>query len=185
MATKKKPAGVGRPDSRVAVERPPIKDSQFARMLRGNPFTMATAAQWDAFLQTLAATGNVTKSAEAAKISKISCYARRSTDPEFADLWDKARDIGFASLEDEAKRRAYDGIEKGIYYQGAKVDTVTEYSDPLLMFLLQGNDSRYKRKQEITGAEGGPLAILAAMDDEGLDALIKARSRELAELKPE
>lgn len=41
-------------------------------------------------------------------------------------------------LEKEARRRAVDGIEKGVYFKGEKCDTEVQYSDSLMMFLLKG-----------------------------------------------
>lgn len=48
-------------------------------------------------------------------------------------------------LELEARRRAVDGIEKGVYYQGVQVATETVYSDSLLVKMLEA-----KRKQEFS-----------------------------------
>ena len=48
-------------------------------------------------------------------------------------------------LELEARRRAVDGIEKGVYYRGERVDTEIVYSDSLLVKLLEA-----KRKQEFS-----------------------------------
>lgn len=139
------------------------------------------AATWAAFLHALATTGHVTKSCQLVGLNRLTAYARRRGDSEFRDLWEEAHAIGLACLEDEAKRRAYEGVEKGIYYKGDLVATETVYSDQLLMFLLQGTNPKYKRKQEITGADGGPLGMLAKLDDDGLTELIKQRLRELQE----
>lgn len=163
--------------------RPPAKDSQFARMLNGNPAINIPAVTWDAFLLALANTGNVTKACKMASLDKTTAYVRRQQDADFAELWEQARKIGFARLEDAAYQRAYHGVKRPVFYQGEECATITEYSDQLLMFLLQGNDPRYKRKQEITGADSGPLALLASMDDAGLAQLVKDRIHELAVLQ--
>ena len=42
------------------------------------------------------------------------------------------------ALEAEAICRARDGIDKSVYYQVVQVDTIKEYSDTLLIFLLKG-----------------------------------------------
>ena len=41
------------------------------------------------------------------------------------------------NLEDEARRRALQGVEKPVFREGRQVGTVTEYSDTLLIFLLK------------------------------------------------
>ena len=73
-----------------------------------------------AFLVALEQTGSVTQAAEAAKIGRWNVYDARRSDEAFAALWDQALDIAADSLEDEARRRAFDG------------------SDVLIMFLLKG-----------------------------------------------
>jgi hypothetical protein len=40
-------------------------------------------------------------------------------------------------LEDEAKRRAHDGIDEPVFYQGEKCGVVRKYSDNLLIFMLK------------------------------------------------
>jgi len=73
-----------------------------------------------AFLAALENTGSVTRAAEAAKIGRWNVYDAKRNDPQFAALWEQALDQGADALEDEARRRAFDG------------------SDVLIMFLLKG-----------------------------------------------
>lgn len=161
-------------------KRPPLEDGAFDGLLTTS-VNNVQAATWDAFLVQLAETGHVSNSCRAVGLNRITAYGRRIADADFRERWEVAHQIGMSVLEDEAKRRAYEGVTKGVYYQGDRVDEEVVYSDQLLMFLMQGRDARYKRKQEITGADGGPLGILAKLDDEGLDELIKQRMQELGE----
>lgn len=94
--------------------------------------------QWCTFLAALAECGSVTKSAEAAGFARLSAYRRRKDDPEFAAAWDEARLIGGEGLEDEARRRAFDGWDEPKYHQGVVVGAIRKYSDTLLIFLLKG-----------------------------------------------
>ena len=41
-------------------------------------------------------------------------------------------------MEQEAFRRALDGVEEPIFHRGVQVGSVTKYSDNLLQFLLRG-----------------------------------------------
>jgi hypothetical protein len=91
-----------------------------------------------AFLTMLEETGSVTAAAKAANISRVTVYAHKRDDPDFAREWDEALDRAADTLEDEARRRATEGIEEAIYHKGEKVGTVRKYSDVLLMFLLKG-----------------------------------------------
>lgn len=51
------------------------------------------------FLETLAATANVTAAAEAAGFSTTAIYKRRLNEPGFAARWAQAMDVGYTRLE--------------------------------------------------------------------------------------
>lgn len=91
-----------------------------------------------AFITGLQETGSVTEAAKAAQISRVAIYSHRKTNPDFAREWDEALDVAADTLEDEARRRAVEGIEDPVFHKGEKVATVRKYSDVLLMFLLKG-----------------------------------------------
>jgi hypothetical protein len=68
--------------------------------------------------------------------------------PSFVNKWMKddkevqaaieaAKEVGAMQLESEAIRRAKDGVEEPVFYQGDVCGYVTKYSDPLLKMLLQ------------------------------------------------
>lgn len=79
---------------------------------------------------------------------------------DFADRWAAAWESGVDLLEDEAHRRAYDGVEKPVYQGGVLVGTVTEYSDTLMGLVLRGKrPERYNtERHEHTGKDGGAIA---------------------------
>ena len=52
-------------------------------------------------------------------------------------MWESALEVGVAALEDEAHRRAFDGHEETVWFQGQAVGAVRKYSDSLAMFLLK------------------------------------------------
>jgi hypothetical protein len=110
--------------------------------------------KWVEFIDGLAQGAGVKAAADRAGLSHIICYARRKQDQEFANLWDEAREIGFAELEDEAKRRAHTGVLEPVFYQGSECGHVRKYSDQLLMFLMQGNMDKYKKKLDLTHKGG-------------------------------
>lgn len=114
------------------------------------------------FLEALASTCSVAKACTIAKITRQRVYEWREEDPDFAIAWERAKQLGADVLEDEAVRRAHQGIGKPIYYKGELVDTVREYSDTLLIFLLKGaKPDIYKDRisSEVSGPGGGPLTI--------------------------
>jgi hypothetical protein len=121
--------------------------------------TKQTDERVERFLTALSEGGSVTKAAEQAGIGRRTVYDWKATDPEFAALFEDAWQRGIAALEDEAVRRAYQGVQRPVFSKGVQVGSVTEYSDSLLMFLLKSRDPRFRDKTsvEMTGKDGGPI----------------------------
>lgn len=71
------------------------------------------------FLEALRATGNVAEACRrAGVVSTTSAYHLRSTDADFANDWDNALEDATDTLELEARRRAVEGVEEPVVYQG-------------------------------------------------------------------
>lgn len=75
---------------------------------KGKRMTDASDAR---FLDSLAASCNVTWSAKAAGFSKEACYKRRNRDPRFAERWQEALAQGYARLEAALVKAAVDVME--------------------------------------------------------------------------
>ena len=71
-----------------------------------------------AFCAALAETANVGRACAAIGIGRTTAYEWREADKEFAEMWDRAMKIGVTALEDEAKRRAFEGVDKPIIHKG-------------------------------------------------------------------
>ncbi len=116
-----------------------------------------------AFLTAMSASGgNVTKACETVKVSRNAIYDWREKDPEFAVAWERAKQLGLEGLEDEAVRRAFSGFDEKVFFNGHCVDTITRYSDTLMVFLLKGGKPEKYRERvqnEISGPNGGPVSI--------------------------
>ena len=131
-----------------------------------------------AFLEAYSRLGTITAAAAEVGMSWRTHYDWLER-PEYVQEWEQAQTNYVERLEREADRRAVDGFEKGIYFQGNKVGSETWYSDNLLMFLLKGRrPEMYKDRQEITGAGGGPVQVQAVR----ADALARLSADELAVL---
>jgi hypothetical protein len=91
-----------------------------------------------AFLSAFEACGSVTAAARAARITRACHYLWLQTDAQYALVFGQSKMIAGDVLEDEAVRRAVEGWEEPVYYQGNKVGSVTRYSDGMLQFLLRG-----------------------------------------------
>ena len=71
------------------------------------------------FLATLRETCSVSKAATAASIGRSTAYAWRASDEAFRAAWDEAEEEAADALEAEAWRRAVEGVDTPITYQGA------------------------------------------------------------------
>ena len=96
------------------------------------------------FLAALARGISVTGAAAEASVPRRTVYEWRHSDEAFSADWDDAVDAGTDVLEDEARRRAHDGVEEPIVAMGkvARNDdgtilTVRKYSDNLMSLLLK------------------------------------------------
>lgn len=91
---------------------------------------MLTQPQIDRFLESLANTCNTGRACEAAGISRSFAFRQRKINPEFAAAWDAAEAVGVTVLEDEAKRRAFEGVDEPLTYQGAFMRRYETRLDP-------------------------------------------------------
>lgn len=122
-----------------------------------------------AFITSLSNCGNVRQACKDVGIDPKTAYRKREKDSKFKLEWAGALDEAADVLEQEAWRRAHDGVEDPVYYKGDVCGTVRKYSDLLLMFLLKGmRPEKFREKVYISTAQ--------------LDQLIE---RELATLKGE
>jgi hypothetical protein len=159
----------------------PIEGASMAQVATSQ--TVARRRRWEKkFLAELRRTGNHSAAARAAKIDRTVPYKARQDDPAFAEAYQDAIDEACDGLELEARRRAHDGIDEPVIYQGelcgtwvdadgnvvskdtpgAKLIplTVKKYSDGLLLALLKAHrPERFKDnvKLEHTGSKGGPI----------------------------
>lgn len=91
------------------------------------------------FLSILAKTGRVAEASRAVGYTDTATLqAFRRDDDDFAEAWDHALEAAAHVLEEEAIRRATEGVLEPVYYKGKVAGYKTNYSDPLLMFILRG-----------------------------------------------
>ena len=90
-------------------------------------------------MKNLAETGNVSNSCYVAGITRPGAYKARKSDEAFAEAWDVAEEDAVQSLELEARRRAFDGVEKPVFHAGVECGRINQYSDVLMMFLLKAH----------------------------------------------
>lgn len=83
----------------------------------------------------------------------MTAYQWREDDPQFKADWERCRAAGLDALEDEATRRAFEGVAEPVFHLGVPVGTVQKYSDTLTIFLLKGGKpEKYKDRVEHSGS---------------------------------
>lgn len=125
--------------------------------------TTRTAKKEQAFLTALRETGgNVSRACELAKLARQTVYGWREASQEFATAWAQTVEAGMDDLEQEARRRALEGVEEPVFYKGTPCGTIRKYSDTLLIFLLKGGrPEKYRERYEHSGPNGGPIKTQA------------------------
>jgi hypothetical protein len=110
-----------------------------------------TARARERFLEAYAQCGHISRAAEAAGIARATVYVWQEHDPEFAAAFREAGITATESLEQEAWRRAVDGVPEPVFQHGKQVGTIQRYSDQLLMCLLRARaPERYRDKVDVS-----------------------------------
>lgn len=115
-----------------------------------------------AFLAAYAETGTVKAACEAAEISRATFYTKQwQEDEDFRAAFAHAQDMAAETLENEARRRAVEGVKEPVgWYKGQPGGYVTRYSDTLLIFLMKGAmPEKYRERYEHTGPGGAALTF--------------------------
>lgn len=164
------------------------KKNVFQRKPDGQP--RAKPHTWEEnFLRAMAESGNLAYSCRKAKIGRRTPYNEREKNSAFAQAWDDAYQTAVDRWEQEALRRGYEGVPKPIYHGGKEVGSVREFSDVLLMFMLNGaRPEKYRPQSRRDGDEGGGnseyhVIVNAVLGDEAARSLLQALDERLAELR--
>lgn len=113
-------------------------------------------------LAALAETGNVSNACAAADVGRATHYEWLRDDPYYAKAAEDAMDQAADKLEEEARRRAHDGVDEPVFYQGEVCGTVRKYSDTLLIFLLKGaKPDKFRERSSVVVED--PVKALAKL----------------------
>lgn len=125
-----------------------------------------TPEQFEKFLELLREVPNVTRAARTLGLSARAFRTHKAKNPDFSAAWDEALEEAIEKCEAEVHRRAFEGTEKPVTFQGVITDTYREYSDTLAMFLLKAHrPDKYRERvdQNITG--GLSLTVTTGVPD--------------------
>jgi hypothetical protein len=132
-----------------------------------------------AFLAAYKITCNVTAAALAASIERDMHYRWLAGKKGYAAAFERAKEEAAQTLEDEAVRRAHEGVLEPKFWKGKPVGAVRIYSDALLMFLLKSmRPDKYRDnwKGELTVPGGLAITVeekkLQHLTDDELATLI-------------
>lgn len=156
--------------------------------------TTRTPKRDEKFFAALAAGDTVTKACRKAGYGRTSVFEWRRDDAEFAARYQDADEQAVERMEAEADRRAVQGIDKPVFYQGQPVGQwydaeglpcladamdvngiaravrfvrydVREYSDTLLMFRLKAKrPDRYRENSKVEHSGGIKVVRLPAKE---------------------
>jgi len=137
--------------------------------------TDATAKKRETFLLKLREGLSISAACRFANISRATVYRWRESDEDFLLAWEDAEEEGTDLLEDEAKRRAEQGVTKLVMHEGkpivigfnkqgqhclpeadecVRTELLREskYSDTLMIFLLKARrPKKYSEKHQLEG----------------------------------
>ncbi len=138
----------------------------------------------EAFIGALSAGASIAAACREAGIGRTTAYDMRNADETFARAWDDAIEGGTDRLEDEAFRRAHDGVAEPVISGGRQVLdaegiplVIRRYSDGLLTTLLKA-----RRPDKFKDRIASEVKATVTLDGGGIPALV-ARVKAAAEAK--
>ena len=122
----------------------------------------------DKFLRALLECGTISHAASLSFVDRPTVYRTMRAEPGFKAAVEEAREIGkgprLDGLVEEADRRARDGVDEPVFYQGEVVATVRKYSDNLLMFLIKQADPSYRESYRTAEDDGAKVSLRDVID---------------------
>ncbi len=101
------------------------------------------------FCDALRVHANFGKAAAACGFSRTVVKNHIANNPEFAAAVEEATDDAIDLVEEQIRKRAIDGVQEPVFYQGAKCGEVTKHSDTLLMFLAKKLSPAFREKTTV------------------------------------
>ena len=147
------------------------------------------------FLRAFAVRGIVLEGCRAAGVSRGAVEHWKSSSEWFYELYQIAIEEAADRIEAEAMRRAVDGYDEPVIYQGMPTSvtdpvtgeqrmlTVRKYSDALMALVLKGaRPEKYRdnHKVEIEGSGGGVLIVPGVIDPEAWAKAAKEQQAKFA-----
>jgi hypothetical protein len=110
------------------------------------------------FLAALEASGNISASARRAGVGRATAYRHRAGESDFREAWDEALEVAIDALEGEARRRALEGWDEPVFFNGSECGRIRKYDSTLLIFLLKAHRPE-KFRDNVAVQHDGELTI--------------------------
>src|SRR5690606_23289223 len=117
----------------------PSHQAEARGLMKAADQTMTDAERKRKFLDAYRELHTIKAACQATGISRSTHHYWLASDPDYAELYEYARQDVSDTLEAEAWRRGYEGVERIKYYKGKEIGREREYSDQLLLVLLKAN----------------------------------------------
>lgn len=111
----------------------------------------------DRVLGALAMGYSYDRAAKFAGIGRRTVFELKKTDLDFAAACETAYEAGTDKLEDEARRRAFEGVDRPIFQGGKLVGHERQFSDRLLEIALKAR--RPEKYRERVTTEVAPMSV--------------------------
>lgn len=138
-------------------------------------FPQIAHQQKRAFLAAFAHTGRIRRAAESSQVNWRNHYNWLAADAAYVEAFAEATRMAGDFLEDEAIRRAMEGVLKPIFYKGEHVDNETVYSDTLLIAALKGAKPEKYRENAHLKVEGDITLHLEERTRQANDRILRLR----------
>jgi hypothetical protein len=145
-----------------------------------------TQAWISPFLEQLTATGNVSLSASTAGIATSTAYTLKRHDADFAAAWDQALEDAADTLEAEARRRAVQGVQEPVVYQGQLTPVWARNPDGSIVMEAyevtdkDGGVTQHERPVQQLDEHGRPVWLtITKYSDSLLALLLKGRRKQV------
>lgn len=112
------------------------------------------------FLEAFRKCGQVGKAAESIGVLRGVIWTWRQEDQKFATAFDDADSHIGIIAQDEAVRRAIQGVEEPVFFEGRQVATKRVYSDYLMEKVLKAHNRRYKHNSDLGVESDQPFNII-------------------------
>lgn len=103
--------------------------------------------------------GDLHAAARTCGVSPSFLFQWMKDDAEVLKAVEEAQRVGYAGLESAAINRGVHGVDKAVYYKGQVAGYEKQYSDMLLVKLMEARLPEYSKKQDAGNTFNGPTQI--------------------------